>query len=128
MDSLFVIYAGQVAPIAYHTWWPGTDNFYQANPLDVQNRVAYYDVGYVPSFRFDGHYIEDPSTVGDWYGFFSATVESLFAVPSPVRINLDQLLSQDGDSVYVSFDVVAVDSIAYTLRTIGVAAFVAVTE
>jgi hypothetical protein len=32
-------------------------------------------------------------------------------VPSPIRIDLDQIPSEDWDSVYVSFDVVAVDTI-----------------
>ncbi len=127
MDAIFASYAGQVAPIEIH-YWNLTDNFYAFNPTEINERAQYYDIVYVPTFRFDGKFIQDPSTIGDWYNYFRQTVDSLLAVPSPVRINLDQLPSRDWDSVYVSFDVVAVESIAYTPRTIDVSAFLAVTE
>jgi hypothetical protein len=126
MDAIFASYAGQVAPIEIH-YWSG-DPFYMFNPTEIYERGQYYGLVYVPTFRFDGEFIQDPSTIGDWYNYFRQTVDSLLATPSPVRINLDQYPSQDGDSVYVSFDVVAVDSIEYTPRTIDVAAFLAVTE
>ncbi len=45
-------------------------------------------------------------------------MDSLAAIPSPLRINLVQYLSGDSDSVYVSFDVVAVDTIIYDVTPI----------
>jgi hypothetical protein len=79
----------------------------------------------VPDFRFDGKYILDS---GDFSAWLKATFDSLAAIPSPVRINLSQYPSQDWDSVYVSFDVVAVDPIPKGPRWTGDAVFLAVTE
>lgn len=73
-----------------------------------------YDGMYVPTFRFDGQYLGDPSdfpTNEQWYDFVRATFDSLLQVPSPIQINLDQYWSKDMDSVYVSFDVVCVGSV-----------------
>jgi hypothetical protein len=118
MKAIFDSYGGQVAPLAYHTWWPaGYDSFYLFNVPENDVRINYYQPGskYVPTFRFDGKYIADPSdfaTLDQWCVFARQTIDSLLADPSPIRINLDQYMSQDKDSVYVSFDVVCVDSAA----------------
>ena len=66
----------------------------------------------MPSFRYDGLYIQDLFLPYEaFYEFFRYTLDSLLTVPSPLRINMDQYPSEDWDSVYVSFDVVAVDTI-----------------
>jgi hypothetical protein len=74
-----------------------------------------YDGMYVPTFRFDGKHLGDPSdgfaTYEDWYNFVRATFDSLLSVPSPFRINLDQYWSKDMDSVYVSFDVICTGAV-----------------
>jgi len=89
-----------------------TDPFFAFNPAEASARAGYYSQGYVPSFRYDGRYIQDLFTPYEaFYEFFRWTLDSLITVPSPVRINIDQYPSEDWDSVYVSFDVVAVDSI-----------------
>jgi hypothetical protein len=75
-------------------------------------RFDYYAQGYVPSFRYDGRYIQDLFTpYAAFYQYFRWTLDSLVTVPSPVRINISQYPSEDWDSVYVGLDVVAVDSI-----------------
>jgi hypothetical protein len=101
---------GQVAPVSYHTFWPlGNDPFYVFKPQPVQAKVSYYHVPWLPFFMVDGQFIDD---VGDFSTWLRATLDSMLTIDSPVRINLEQYPSQDWDSVYVSFDVVAVGSIA----------------
>ena len=108
---IFESYAGQVAPIEYH-YWPSGDPFYAFNPTEILARKTYYSASYVPTFRYDGRYVQDLFTpYGAFYEFFRWTIDSLLTIPSPVRIDIDQYPSEDWDSVYVSLDVVAVDSI-----------------
>jgi hypothetical protein len=107
---VFDYYGEQVAPLAYHVWWPGnTDSFYLFNPADVYTRTVFYHPhsASVPAFRFDGRYLGDPGTAAE----FKVIIDSLLQVPSPIRINLDQHWSLDMDSVYVSFDIVCVDPV-----------------
>jgi hypothetical protein len=128
MDVIFSSYTGQVVPISIHMWWPyNQDPWYLFDRDDAVARFYYYNMGYVPTFRYNGEYIFDPSdfvTDAEWYAWFRNTMDSLLAVPSPIRINLEQYPSQDWDSVYVSFDIVAVDSIA----SVDPRVFLAVTE
>jgi hypothetical protein len=72
-------------------------------------------VGGLPTLRYDGQYIQDIFVPYEaFYEFFRWTLDSLIAVPSPIRLNLYQYPSEDWDSAYVSFDVVAVDSLVDT--------------
>ena len=137
MNAIFEDYAGQVVPIRLHTWWPNEDDpFYVFNPLEIEDRIYYY-AGYppwvtslyTPSFRFEGKYIADPSdtmftTIDEWYAFVRNTLDSLLAIPSPIRI-ANLVHSAGIDSVFVSFDVVADDSV---FATGGLRLFLVVTE
>ncbi|MFZ1947926.1 MAG: T9SS type A sorting domain-containing protein [bacterium] len=110
MKAVFDYYGEQVAPLAYHVWWPSSmDSFYNHNPADVYTRTVFYHPysAYVPAFRFDGRYLGDPGTTTE----AKAIIDSLLQIPSPIRINLDQYWSLDMDSVYVSFDIVCVDPV-----------------
>ncbi|MFH1220267.1 MAG: FlgD immunoglobulin-like domain containing protein [Candidatus Eisenbacteria bacterium] len=83
------------------------------NQTEIAARADFYQVVVVPTFRYDGVYIEDlfgtPKAYPEFMMFFRQIVDSLLLIPSPIRINMDQAPSADWDSVYVSFDVVAVD-------------------
>jgi hypothetical protein len=104
-------YAGQVAPIEYH-YWNSTDPFYAFNTPDVLVRAGYYGASYVPSYRYDGYYILDLFQPYEaFYEFYRQTIDDLLAVPSPIRFNIDQHASAEWDSMFVSFDVIAEDSI-----------------
>lgn len=102
-----------MAPIEIHYW--GGDPWYLYNSPDITVRKNYYKVTYVPHFRYDGKKIQDLYGTGpaypEFFQFFRQTLDSLLAIPSAYRINLDQYPSEDWDSVYVSFDVVAVDTL-----------------
>jgi hypothetical protein len=113
---VFDEYAGQVAPIEWHFW--GGDPFYTFTwaTADIQARSAYYGGwDYVPHFRYDGKKISDlfgtNPNYPEFFIFLRNTLDSLLTIPSPYRINLQQSFSADWDSVYVIFDVVAVDTI-----------------
>lgn len=124
-------YAGQVVPISYHTWWPSSsDKFYLYNELAQDERVGDYSGFapwttslYTPSFRFDGKYVRDIdstfATYEQWALWLRSTFDSLLAIPSPCRFDIDyHHFSPDSDSVYVGFDLVVEDSIQFnsTLR------------
>jgi len=76
---------------------------------------SYYDLDYVPHFRYDGKKIQDLYGTGpaypEFFLWFRHALDSLRTISSPYRINISQYPSQDWDSVYVGFDVVAVDTI-----------------
>jgi hypothetical protein len=120
-------YEGLIVPIAYHGWWPAsTDPFYEFNTSGNEARFSYYagtspwaSSYYVPSFRFDGKYIKDPSDVADttaWSNFVRNTLDSLLTIPSPLRIDIERnYITPDSDSVYVSFDVVAEDDADFNM-------------
>ncbi|MGQ9603991.1 MAG: T9SS type A sorting domain-containing protein [bacterium] len=139
-DTMSVIYEemcnqGKIVPIAFHGWWPsGNDPFYLFNPSEIEARFYYYaglppwqDYFYVPSFRFEGKYLKDPSdfnTYDEWYAYFRSTVDSLFNIPSPIRIEITRnAFSADSDSVYVDFDVIAEEDVQYNMSL-----YLAVTE
>ncbi len=115
MDSILAlnITAGKIAPIRPHAWWPDpADPMYNWVPAkdDVDARVPYYSVGYVPSFRYDGKVQNDPSdhpSYPAYYASIQPMIDSLYAVSSPIRFNFSQ--QRYADSVRVSFDVIAVD-------------------
>lgn len=116
---LTVEYEGLIVPIAYHGWWPySSDDFYLYNTAGNEARFTYYGGTapwatsyYVPSFRFDGKYIKDPSDVADttaWNNFIRTTIDSLLTIPSVLRIDVEHnYITPDSDSVYVNFDLVA---------------------
>jgi hypothetical protein len=112
---VFDEYAGQVAPIEWHYW--GGDPFYEFDSTEINVRAAYYSVTGIPHFRYDGKQISDlfgtAPAYPEFFLFFRRTLDSLLTIPSPFRINLTQHPSEDWDSVYVSFDVVAVDTVQY---------------
>jgi len=112
---VFDEYAGQVAPIEWH-FWRG-DPFYEFDSTEIDARATFYGVMGIPHFRYDGKQISDlfgtPPAYPEFFQFFRHTLDSLLTVPSPFRINLAQSPSEDWDSVHVSIDVIAVDSILY---------------
>lgn len=108
MNAIYESYAGQVAPIRIHVYWPNPqDPMFLWNPVDAMNRRVFYGVNYVPTVRFDGRNLKDWSDFPDedlYYHYFRNTVDSLLAVPSPLRIEAEQYRTDD--SVYVSCDLI----------------------
>ncbi len=81
-------------------------------------------MSYVPTFRWDGKKIKDPSNFGthaQWYAYVWDVVDSLYQIPSEVRINVDA--TQDAESIHVKVDVIADAANTATLKL-----FVAIQE
>ncbi|MBN1827143.1 MAG: T9SS type A sorting domain-containing protein [Candidatus Eisenbacteria bacterium] len=107
-------YGGQVNIIKYHVNWPAAnDEYYLYNPVEITTRRLWYGVNYVPTIRWDGKYIADPSDFGtpeEFYSFMRSTLDSLVTLSSPVRLNVNHW--RDNDSLYVGIDVVVTDTLA----------------
>ena len=54
---------GQVVSISYHTSFPYSDSMYFENPIESNERVAFYNVVGVPYSIVDGNYYRNPSSV-----------------------------------------------------------------
>ena len=90
-------------------WWPNPgDCFWLFNEPDVEDREAYYGVPAVPDIYIDGKGFNLTS-----YDGLRAEFDERLAEPSPIRIsNFSHVPYLD--SVYVSFDLVAEDSVTGT--------------
>ncbi len=53
-DGMLASNRARVAPIKYHTSWPGFDPMYNENPSEPSDRVGYYGVSGVPSAFLNG--------------------------------------------------------------------------
>jgi hypothetical protein len=137
MNYIFnVEYLEQVVPVRYHLSGP----FEAFNEEEIWDRVNHYhrdyswpwpySYVYTPSLRFSGGYYGDPSddslynfsSYDDWYARVRHVIDSLHAIPTPIRIDLIDNY-QDVDSVYMTFDVVVEDVVPDT-----VSLYVAATE
>jgi hypothetical protein len=80
-----------IIPIAYHVWWPGAgDPMYDANPVPVQGRVAFYQgaIYFAPRLYIDG-LIDGSSTYATW----AALVATRLQTASPIAISLSGSLN-----------------------------------
>ncbi len=90
-------------------WWPnGNDCFWLFNQSEISARESYYNVPAVPQIHVDGKEFDLTS-----YDALRDKFDQRLAVPSPVRIS-NFVQTPYLDSVYVSFDVVAEDSVTGT--------------
>lgn len=95
--------------INFHTSWPGTDPMYTHNPNDPNARVTYYGVNAVPHSVIDGNvYSGHPTQQPGWTNM--VVVNQRAEVPSPFTLSVNQQLSADNDSLYVTMLVEATDT------------------
>ncbi|MCI0434742.1 MAG: Omp28-related outer membrane protein [Gemmatimonadetes bacterium] len=66
----------KVVSVGNHMFWPGTDPFFDANPVELEARRAAFGVQSMPEFWIDGRKFGTP---GD-YGLLSARLEEALAV------------------------------------------------
>lgn len=87
--------------INFHTSWPGYDPMYNHNPDDPSARVSYYGVNSVPHSVIDGNvYSGHPTYDPGWVNM--VLVNQRAEVPSPFTLSVNQRLSDDNDSLYVT--------------------------
>ncbi|MDY0102949.1 MAG: T9SS type A sorting domain-containing protein [Lentimicrobium sp.] len=102
IQALLLANPDKITYINYHTSWPGVDVMYNHNPIDAGARTSYYGVSSVPNSVLNGNaYNGHPS------GWNINTVNTLYAVPSPMEINIYQELSPGNDTIYATMIVKA---------------------
>lgn len=99
-DALMNSNITQVAPIKYHTSWPGFDPMYQENSADANARVSLYGVSGVPNAVLDGgQYAGSPANVNQ------ATINFLSDIGSGIIITVDE--TKTGNTVNIEAEIEA---------------------
>jgi len=95
---------GSVHHIAYHPWWPGSDDpFYQFNIPENTNRTQYYGVNAVPKvFMRGNHWNGSPASI-TWNQIHADAKDG-----SPVRIVVSE--STAGNQRNVHVDILSVNT------------------
>jgi len=101
-DGLLNSNAAKCTSVKYHTSWPGVDPMNAQNPEDVSTRVAYYNVTGVPDAQMDGMTPTGTSYAGAPANVTQTMINNEYAVPSPFDLFINQQLSPNSDSIYVS--------------------------
>ncbi len=93
---------GSVHHIAYHPWWPGSDDpFYQFNIPENTNRTQYYGVNAVPKvFMRGNHWSGSPASI-TW-----KQIEADAKDGSPVRIIVSESTAGNQRNVHVEIQCV----------------------
>ncbi|RPJ42470.1 MAG: hypothetical protein EHM19_10375, partial [Candidatus Latescibacterota bacterium] len=121
-------YGTQVAPLKMHMSWPGQDIFHLYNVPENTARRTYYGLNYVPTFRWDGKKIKDPSDFANypqWYAFVRTTIDTLSDTPAPIRIELNHYMTPPvlpdtlPDSIHVQVDIIAEQAVSGLLKLRG---------
>jgi len=99
--------SNKVVYLEYHTNWPGYDPMNQHNPTEVSARVSYYGVIGVPHAVMDGNYLNDhPAIV-----VTQSNINTRYGVSSPLNLNLTHTITPAGDSIYVTLEIIPVDTV-----------------
>ncbi len=99
-DALMNVNIARVAPIKYHTAWPGFDPMYQDNSADASARTSYYSIGGVPRVVLDGgQFTGAPASVTQ------TIVNTITNISSPVIIVVDE--TKTGNTINVEASIEA---------------------
>lgn len=94
-----------VLMLAYHTSFPYLDSMYHENPLQSDQRVAYYGLGAVPYSSVDGNYYAGPSPV--LINTLNTTIANRQAIAPRYTIAINSTFSNgllSGNAELVSLD------------------------
>lgn len=108
-DALLQANADIVTAIKYHVWWPapGNDPMYLHNPVDNAARTNYYGINSVPRAVMEGSYYNgQPASVSQ------NMLNNLAAVPSPFEIQIQQEISPNEDSIYLTTLIKATEDVS----------------
>lgn len=117
-DAMIADNIDDIAPIKYHTSWPGVDPMYNENPDDPDARVGYYGISGVPSAMIQGTVIagivpDDLSAVVDATKFASLFTldvnESLVDGGGAAKIDITLTAKATLDVANLRLHVVAVE-------------------
>ena len=103
---------GRVHHIEYHTSWPGIDPMYNYNPTQVNDRVTYYNVTYVPDvFMLGNQYSGSPA------GVTQNMVDNAASEAAPIRVIMKETSNGTVRTVHVTvFTVDTIPSATYKIR------------
>jgi hypothetical protein len=106
LHTLLTANPDKITSIMVHTSWPGYDPMYNHNTVDAGARTSYYSVNSVPHSVLDGNFYN-----GHPSGWNINTVNIRYAVPSPFNLSINQNLSPDNDTLFVTMLVEATASV-----------------
>lgn len=110
-DSMNAIFAnfvaqGKISPIRPHVYWPAAcDPMWLSDQPEVQSRITYYAVNYVPTFRYDGTLKVDPSDYPGYPQYYAdvwAKIDLRYNTPAAVDISISDIY-RDNTTVYCNF-------------------------
>ncbi|HPT03344.1 MAG TPA: T9SS type A sorting domain-containing protein [Bacteroidales bacterium] len=101
-DALLTTNAGKCTSIKYHTNWLGPDPMNTQNPTEVATRVTYYGVSGVPHAVMDGSPLTGSSYSGAPANLTQTKIDNEYAVPSPFELFVNQHLSPNNDTIFVT--------------------------
>lgn len=99
----------KVCKIAYQVSWPGVDPMNKDNPGEVQTRVNYYEVQGVPDAFLNAVSLGAPTnTITD------AAIQSASLIPSPYKIEIQNKILSDYNSMEISVTVTRTAAVSGT--------------
>jgi hypothetical protein len=111
LNALLNANASKVVSIKYQTSWPGYDPMNLQNPTEVQSRVDYYSVPYVPYGRMDGGI----GFSGQPQGLTQTMINNRYAVSSPFDMVMTHSFSANYDSVFITCNITATQAVSGSL-------------
>jgi hypothetical protein len=101
-------YADQIAVIRYHMPYPGSDPFYQFNPVENSARMDYYDITSTSHLYIDG-IVDAGSAYSTWDSLFREDMN----VISPMEIGIAGSYDSRGRRVILSISATATTEITW---------------
>ena len=107
--------------IKYQTSWPGVDPMNIQTASEVATRVSYYGVTGVPYTRGDGTLepTGPQAYAGAPFNVDQGLIDSLYAVPAPMSINISHTLSANLDTISITCTIVNVSGGAIAAGAAG---------
>ncbi len=109
---------GTVIPIQFHGWWPGqTDPLFLYAEQQNRDRIAYYNLNYVPIVYLDGELYGEPKDTDEMH----KTVKQLADTETNVGINIEVIKDEDAGNIKIDVSLIAYDDILQTNLKLRVA-------
>lgn len=85
LTTLLNANTSKIVAVKYQVSWPGYDPMYNQNPTEIDARTTYYGISGVPDRVQDGTNLD----------VTQGTIDSRYAVPSPVNMTISHTISSD---------------------------------
>ncbi|NOX18701.1 MAG: Omp28-related outer membrane protein [Chlorobi bacterium] len=102
---------GTVIPIQFHGWWPGAnDPLFLYAEQQNRDRIAYYNLNYVPIVFLDGELYGEPNDSDE----MNKTVRQKAAMETNVGIEVNVIKDEGAGNVKIDVNLIAYDDISQT--------------